>query len=138
MPHSNQTNYEPQVDDYVIWNRPNGDIEEGWVYFKGDPVDNEKRIKDGWNSVSRYITIETNVRDKPDCFYTSGQPMRHKKIHTLLLCNEQCWHELEYVKHRRTREIQHYSQYDDVAGIEEEGDKLSKMYKSQEGRLPDY
>ena len=138
MPHSNQTNYEPQVDDYVIWNRPNGDIEEGWVYFKGDPVDNEKRIKDKWNPVSRYITIETNVRDKPDCFYTSGKPMLHKKIHTLLLCNEDCWHELEYVKHRNTREIQHYSQYDDVAGIEEEGDKLSKMYKSQEGRLPDY
>jgi hypothetical protein len=138
MSHSNQTNYEPEVDDYVIWNRPNGDIEEGWVYFKGDPVDNEKRIKDGWNSVSRYITIETNVRDKPDCFYTSGKPMLHKKIHTLLLCNEDCWHELEYVKHRNTREIQHYSQYDDVAGIEEEGDKLSKMYKSQEGRLPDY
>ena len=138
MNHSPKTNYETEVDDYVIWNRPNGDIEEGWVYFKGDPIDNEKRIKDGWNSVSRYITIETNVRDKPDCFYTSGKPMLHKKIHTLLLCNEQCWHELEYVKHRRTREIQHYSQYDDVAGIEEEGDKLSKMYKSQEGRLPDY
>ena len=34
--------YEPQVDDYVIWKRPNGDWEEGWVYFKGDPVDNEK------------------------------------------------------------------------------------------------
>ena len=138
MSHSNQTNYEPEVDDYVIWNRPNGDIEEGWVYFKGDPVDNEKRIKDKWNPVSRYITIETNVRDKPDCFYTSGKPMLHKKIHTLLLCNEQCWGELVYVKHRDTREIQHYSQYDDVAGIEDEGDKLSKMYKSQEGRLPDY
>ena len=37
--------YEPQVDDYVIWDRPSGDIEEGWVYFKGDPVDNQKRIK---------------------------------------------------------------------------------------------
>ena len=141
MSHSNQTNYEPEVDDYVIWNRPNGDIEEGWVYFKGDPVDNKKRIKDGWNSVSRYITIETNVRDKPDCFYTSGQPMRHKKIHTLLLCNEQCWHELEYIKHRRTREILHYSQYDDV----NEENQLAKkyksgveMYKSQEGRLQDY
>ena len=141
MSHSNQTNYEPEVDDYVIWNRPNGDIEEGWVYFKGDPVDNEKRIKDKWNPVSRYITIETNVRDKPDCFYTSGQPMRHKKIHTLLLCNEQCWHELEYIKHRRTREILHYSQYDDV----NEENQLAKkyksgveMYKSQEGRLQDY
>ena len=138
MSHSNQTNYEPEVDDYVIWTTELGMVHEGWVYFKADPVDNEKRIKDGWNSVSRYITIETNVRDKPDCFYTSGKPMLHKKIHTLLLCNEQCWHELEYVKHRRTREIQHYSQYDDVAGIEEEGDKLSKMYKSQEGRLHDY
>ena len=50
---------EPEVDDYVIWERPNGDIEEGWVYFKGDPIDNEKRIKDGWKVLSRYITIET-------------------------------------------------------------------------------
>ena len=138
MSHSNQTNYEPEVDDYVIWNRPNGDIEEGWVYFKGDPVDNEKRIKDKWNPVSRYITIETNVRDKPDCFYTSGQPMRHKKIHTLLLCNEECWGELVYVKHRRTREILHYSQYDDVNQDSELAKSGVEMYKSQEGRLQDY
>ena len=138
MSHSNQTNYEPEVDYYVIWNLPNGDIEEGWVYFKGDPVDNEKRIKDKWNPVSRYITIETNVRDKPECFYTSGQPMRHKKIHTLLLCNEQCWHELEYVKHRRTREILHYSQYDDVNQENQLAKSGVEMYKSQEGRLQDY
>ena len=131
--------YEPEVDDYVIWNRPNGDIEEGWVYFKGDPVDNEKRIKDGWNSVSRYITIETNVRDKPNCMYSSGHPMRHKKIHTLLLCVEECWHELKYVKHRRTREILHYSQYDDVNEENQLADKSGVgMYKSQEGRLQDY
>ena len=78
--------YEPQVDDYVIWNRPNGDIEEGWVYFKGDPIDNEKRIKQGWNTISRYITIETGVKPKQSCVYTSGKPMRHKMIHTLLLC----------------------------------------------------
>ena len=138
MSHSDQTNYEPEVDEYVISNRPNGDIEEGWVYFKGDPVDIKKRIKDGWNSVSRYITIETNVRDKPDCFYTSGQPMRHKKIHTLLLCNEECWGELEYVKHRRTREILHYSQYDDVNQESELAKSGVDMYKSQEGRLQDY
>mgnify|MGYP003311996213 FL=1 len=131
--------YEPELDDYVIWKRPNGDWEEGWVYFKGDPVDNEKRIKDGWNSVSRYITIETGVRDKPDCMYSSGKPMLHKKIHTLLLCNEECWHELRYVKHRRTREIQHYSQYDDVAGNEEIVQTSPEgMYKSQKGRQPDY
>ena len=130
--------YEPQVDDYVIWNRPNGDIEEGWVYFKGDPVDNEKRVKDGWNSVSRYITIETGIRDKPDCIYSSGKPMRHKKIHTLLLCNEECWHELRYIRHRKIREVQHYSQYDDVNQDEKIGDKTVGMYKSQDGRLPDY
>jgi len=133
--------YEPEVDDYVVWERPNGDWEEGWVYFKGDPIDNEKRIKDGWKVLSRYITIETNVRDKPDCIYSSGKPMRHKKIHTLLLCNEECWHELKYVKHRKTREIQHYSQYDDVAGNEEPkkaNESPVSMYKSQKGRQPDY
>ena len=84
MNHSPKTTYEPEVDDYVIWNRPNGDVEEGWVYFKGDPIDNEKRIKDGWKVLSRYITIETSVRDKPTCMYSSGKPMRHKNIHTLL------------------------------------------------------
>ena len=52
--------YDPQVDDYVIWKRPNGDWEEGWVYFKGDPVDNEKRINyflidNGFNSSNEYI-----------------------------------------------------------------------------------
>ena len=138
MNHSPKMTYEPQVDDYVIWNRPNGDIEEGWVYFKGDPIDNEKRIKDGWNSVSRYITIETNVRDKPDCVYTSGKPMRHKMIHTLLLCNEECWHQLVYVKHRRTREILHYAQYDDVNQESELANEYKGTYKSQEGRLQDY
>ena len=138
MHHSPKTTYEPQVDDYVIWNRPNGDIEEGWVYFKGDPVDNKKRIKDGWNSVSRYITIETGVRDTPNCFYTSGKPMLHKKIHTLLLCNRECWHELEYVKHRRIREIQHYAQYDDVNQENQLAKSGVEMYKAQEGRLQDY
>ena len=131
--------YEPEVDDYVIWERSNGDWEEGWVYFKGDPVDNEKRVKQGWNSVSRYITIETGVRDKPDCMYSSGKPMLHKKIHTLLLCNEECWHELRYIRHRKTREVQHYSQYDDVAGNEEIVQTSPEgMYKSQKGRQPDY
>ncbi len=124
--------YEPQVDDYVIWKRPNGDWEEGWVYFKGDKLPKKK----GFLEAPCYITIEVAVRDKPNCMYSSGQPMRHKKIHTLLLCNDNCWHELEYVKNRRTREIQHYSQYDDVNQDEKLIDK--GMYKSQEGRIPDY
>ena len=111
--------YEPQVDYYVIWKRPNGDWEEGWGYFKGDLVDNEKRIKDGWNPVSQYITIETCVKPKKECVYTSGKPMRHKNIHTLLLCNRECWNQLEYVKNRR-----------DQASLD--------MYKSQDGRPSDY
>ena len=130
--------YEPQVDDYVVWERPNGDWEEGWVYFKGDPVDNEKRVKQGWNSVSRYITLETGVRDKPDCMYSSGKPMAHKKIHTLLLCNEECWHELRYIRHRKTREVLHYSQYDEVNEENKVADSYKGMYKSQKGRQPDY
>ena len=112
MNHSPKTNYDPQVDDYVIWNRPNGDIEEGWVYFKGDPVDNEKRIKDGWNPLSQYITIETGVKPKPKDEYEKNP--RHRMIHTLLLCNNQFWHQLKYVRSRTPHEqIEHYSQCDD-------------------------
>ena len=125
--------YEPQVDDYVIWKRPNGDWEEGWVYFKGDKMEKKR----GFNETPRYITIEVAVRDKPECRYTRNE--RHKKIHTLLLCVEECWHELEYVKHRRTREILLYSQYDDVNEENQLADKSGVgMYKSQEGRLQDY
>ena len=94
--------YEPQVDDYVIWKRPNGDIDEGWVYFKGEPVDNEKRVKQGWNSISQYITIETHVYEKKECRYTSGKPMieesiiwqmdtNHKKEDTLITNEDLCY-----------------------------------------------
>ena len=125
--------YEPKVDDYVIWRRPNGDIDVGWVYFKGDPVDNEKRVKQGWNSVSQYITIEIHVYPKKDCVYTSGKPMRHKNIHCLLICNKENWNELTFVKKRTDKECQHYSQYDDVHG---NVDSIS-MYKSQRHRYQD-
>ena len=53
--------YEPQVNDYVVWTTALGMKHEGWVYFKGDPIDNEKRVKNGWNPVSQYITIEISV-----------------------------------------------------------------------------
>ena len=95
MSHSNQTNYEPEVDDYVIWDRGEYGIDEGWVYFKGDPVDNELRIKQGWNPVARYITIETGIRPKPQCQYSKNDP--HKYIHTLLLCYDSDWHQLKFV-----------------------------------------
>ena len=127
--------YEPQVDDYVIWKRPNGDIDEGWVYFKGDPVDNEKRVKQGWNSVSQYITIEIHVYPKKECVYTSGKPMRHKNIHCLLICNKDNWNELEYVKNRRGEE--HYKELAEIQREDkkEEEDRLASMYKSQERPL---
>ena len=114
--------YEPQVDDYVIWKRPSGDWDEGWVYCKTDPVDNEKRVKQGWNSVSQYITIEIYVYPKKECSYTSGKPMRHKNVHCLLICNKDNWNELEYVKNRNDVE-------------ESDDNRLADMYKSQERPL---
>ena len=126
--------YEPQVNDYVIWERPNGDIDEGWVYCKTDPVDNEKRIKEGWKPLSQYITIETSVKPKPDHHYSSGKEMVHKYIHTLLICNRENWNELKFIKKRTDKqECQHYSQYDDIHGNE---DGVS-MYKSQRHRYTD-
>ena len=50
--------YEPEVDDYVIWEREcwTGTIkDEGWVYFKAPKMEEKK----GFNAVARYITIET-------------------------------------------------------------------------------
>ena len=93
--------YEPEVNDYVIWEHPNGQIDEGWVYFKGDKPDNELRIKQGWNPISRYITIETGIRPKPYCNYAKNDP--HKMIHTLLLCYDNDWHQLKYVKTRQSK-----------------------------------
>ena len=109
--------YDPQVDDYVIWNRSNGDIEEGWIYFKGDKIPKKR----GFNESPQYLTIEVAVRDKPDCKYSSGKSMLHKKIHTLLLCYVDDWKDLEYVKNRRD--------------VEEKEDKLVSMYKSQDRPL---
>ena len=76
----------PRVDDYVRWNRSTGDVDEGWIYFVDDD----------------YITIETTVRDKPNCQYTKIE--RHKKIHTLVVCQNWYWHQLEYIKTRRPDE----------------------------------
>ena len=108
--------YEPEVNDYVIWDRGEYGKDEGWVYFKGDPVDNEIRIKHGWNPVARYITIETSIRPKPYCDYAKSDP--HKYIHTLLLCYEKDWRNLHFVKKRENNECTHYSQYDDIHGNE--------------------
>ena len=77
--------YTPQVDDYVRWEK-NGIVTQGWVYFKCDES----------------ISIEVGVKDKPPCEYTKNE--KHKKIHILVCCQSFQWHELEYIKHRRTVE----------------------------------
>ena len=51
------TNYEPEVNDYVILDQGEHGITEGWVYFKC-PIMEEKK---GFNKTARYITIETHV-----------------------------------------------------------------------------
>jgi len=92
--------YEPEVNDYVIWERNiHGriEIDQGWVYFKGDKTEPKK----GFSDNPRYITIETGIREKPKCKYAKDDP--HKYIHTLLLCYESSWKELKFVKRRKHR-----------------------------------
>ena len=90
--------YVPKVNDYVIWDKGEYGIDEGWVYFLCD----------------EYITIETSVRPKPKETLDCKSSNHHKMIHTLLLCYQSSWHQLKFVKKRKTKNCQHYSQYDDV------------------------
>ena len=78
--------YDPQVDDYVIWDKGVDDCNEGWVYFKSD----------------EYITIETGINPKPPCELAHS---KHRYIHTLLLCQRYNWHKLEYVKSRKKQHL---------------------------------
>ena len=75
--------YVPKVNDYVIWDKGIYGKDEGWVYFFSE----------------EYITIETDVRPRPDA---ECEGSRHKFIHTLLLCHAQFWKDLEYVKTRES------------------------------------
>jgi len=130
------TKYIPEVNDYVIWNRPNGDIEEGWVYFVCEELEHKK----GFNCPNRYLTIEIGTKDKKECIYTSGKPMLHKKHHICLLCYEQCWNQLVFVKRRKSKldntiiltaeelPVEKYKQLD--------GNSVD-MYKSQKYRYRD-
>ena len=120
--------YEPEVDDYVVWTNSLGQVHEGWVYFKGDPVNNALRRKQGWNEVSQYITIEIHSYPKPDNVYSSGKFHRHRNVHCLLLCNRENWGELEYIKNRRDTPSDR-----DAATP----DSSTYGYKSQEGRYSD-
>ncbi len=115
---SEELPYEPEVNDYVIWEQTSWSgttIDEGWVYFKAPKFEDKK----GFNTPARYITIETSVRDKPKEQLEDGHRTLHKKIHTLLLCYEHQWKDLKFVKRRQTKECHHYSQYDDIEGLEQ-------------------
>ena len=79
--------YTPKVNDYVKWTDSLGRVTEGWVYF----ICND------------YFTIEIGVKDKLDDLVDI-----HKKIHTLVLCQNWYWNEVEYIK---TRESSHCSEY---------------------------
>ena len=87
-----KTSYDPKVNDYVIWDKGEYGSDEGWVYFKSP----------------EYITIETGIKPKPKDDYAKDQ--FHKYIHTLLLCYESQWKDLRYIKKRKHREVQHWSQ----------------------------
>ena len=94
--------YTPAVNDYVIWeSTTDNKNDEGWVYFVCPNMDD----KIGFTKHSRYITIETSIKPRPVCeIETKLQGKihipRHKFIHTLLLCYEQDWHQLKYIKSR--------------------------------------
>ena len=96
--------YVPEVNDYVIWTNDLGTIDKGWVYWKGPPVDNKQREKFGWRPLQNYITIETGLREKPKCEYNKRDP--HKHIHILVCCYEHQWHQLQFVKRRKSKHDQ--------------------------------
>ena len=56
--------YEPEVNDYVIWDKGKYGIDKGWVYFKGDPEVVKKgfRTKQYWLVVTRHWCSKFNQR----------------------------------------------------------------------------
>jgi len=79
------SDYDPQVNDYVKWEKPSGTL-RGWVYYRDDE--------------DEYITIELGTKPKPYCTVTRTH--KHCKYHTLLLCYQHQWNELQYIKKRNS------------------------------------
>lgn len=75
--------YSPKVNDYVIWHKDPHPV-QGWVYFE-DPS---------------YITIEMGTSPKDDVNIMHC-PI-HKKTHILIVCYPDNWHQLEYIKSRKS------------------------------------
>lgn len=72
--------YTPKVNDYVTWTKGI----EGWVYFKD----------------KEYITIESWVQPKSEENYNACSIHRNNRL--LVLCYNEQWHELNYVKSRES------------------------------------
>ena len=72
--------YIPEVNDYVIWTKGI----EGWVYFKD----------------VEYITIEVNVKPKDKLNYAACK--LHSNERLLVLCYNNQWKELTYVRSRQS------------------------------------
>ena len=85
---STETQYIPEVDDYVIWTTDLGMKHEGWVYCKPKSEDNQARVKGGWRPVSNYITIETAVKEKPNCKYDKNNPHRYIFINIIRIVSK--------------------------------------------------
>lgn len=73
-------NYKPRINDFVVWNKGI----EGWVYFKDDA----------------YITIEVAVRPKNEQNYKACNIHRNDRL--LVLCYQNQWKELTYVRSRQS------------------------------------
>ena len=82
-PTSEMKTFEPQVNDYVRWQKEHHTV-EGWVYFKDE----------------EYITIEVGVKPKKTCNYVKN--VLHCKDHILVVCHSFLWDELQYIKSRET------------------------------------
>jgi hypothetical protein len=72
--------YEPKINDYVKW-KPHI---KGWVYFK----------------CKEYITIEVAVRPKNQENYKACSLHQNERV--LVLCYNQQWKELKYIRSRKT------------------------------------
>ena len=75
-------------------------VHEGWVYYKGKPDDNARRIKDKWVATSNYITIEIATKPRPQC------DLVHFFINVFMcayvVMNQ--WHELEFIRRRVSKQ----------------------------------
>ena len=89
--------YDPKVNDYVRWVNELGQVHEGWVYFKSNPVEPKR----GWSTPARYISIEIATKPRKQCDLTT---FLHKRIHVCLCCYESNWHELTFIKRRVSKQ----------------------------------